>query len=276
MDQRENISDETLDLASMSEEQERSIFEAVRGGDQSAAERLLQSGTAFISEVADRCESSIVSFQELFAEMHGNLYAAISNFRCSGEERFVSHLQQLAEECVRRCYARIPQMLPIDYRVVQLHDRYKMALYELYPDNEERESFWVHDEEYVADYLGVTREELRAAIVEYDLCQIHSLDEKVYLDDPQLSADEREVPLVDLIAVSNDGDERAADYLDTLMDCLNAVERYVVCSKSGVFSTPERTDKQIAAKFGVSCKTVGRLYRQSLGKIRKAGKRRFS
>ena len=271
MYQSEMISNGILDLANMSKVQEQEIFAAIRSGDVGAEERLIQSGLTIVREVADRCQSSAISFAALFKELKSTVDEAIRSFDVSKEQSFNSYLRQCLEEGVKDCYSRLPLFLPIDYRIVQLHDRFELALYELYPDNEERHSDEAHDEEYVADYLGVSREELRAMKNEYDLCTVQSLDEPVFVDEPTLSdPDDRFVPFIETIADPR-SNERAADYLDTLMDCLNDDERYVVCSMSGVLSAPQRTEAQIAARLGIDQNAVGRLYKRALGKIKQAG-----
>ena len=175
------------------------------------------------------------------------------------------------------CYAHLPRFLPIDYRVIQLHDRYQVALLELYPNSPDREDFKVHHEGYLADYLGVTLEELRTMKNEYSMCRILSLSESVKLDkslpdDYEDDDIDNKSPLLELI-VDPASENGAAEYLDDLMDCLSDDERYVVCAREGVLSSMERTDEQIASTLGIEMNKVEVLYQDAINKIRKAGTR---
>lgn len=277
MSKKQYVSTGLIDIENISKEQERELFAAIRSGDEELKERLIKSGMAQVSEVAAKCESSEASFEALFTEAANALVEAINAFDCFTDERFSAYLSRCLEERMQYCYAHLPRFLPIDYRVIQLHDRYEVALLELYPNSLDREDFKVHHEGYLADYLGVTLKELRTMKSEYSMCRLVSLSESVKLDKslPDDYEDEdidNRSPLLELI-VDPASENGAADYLDELMDCLSDDERYVVCAREGVLSTMERTDEQIASMLGIKENKVEMLYQCAIDKIKKAGTR---
>ena len=277
MSKKQYVSTGLIDIGSISKEQERDIFTAIRSGDEQLKERLIKSGMTQVSEVAANCVSSEASFEELFTEAANAFVEAINTFDCFTDERFITYLSRCLEERMQYCYAHLPRFLPIDYRVIQLHDRYEVALLELYPNSPDREYFKVHHEGYLADYLGVTLEELRTMKNEYSMCRIISLSESVKLDkslpdDYEDDDIDNKSPLLELI-VDPASENGAAEYLDDLMDCLSDDERYVVCAREGVLSSMERTDEQIASTLGIEMNKVEVLYQDAINKIRKAGTR---
>ena len=261
--------DNVIDVKRLGREQERQIFSAIHGGDKQLRDKLLASCMSYAGTIAKDCASSAISFEELFYEARTALFESVKIFNCNGKERFFTFMKRQVEERMQDCYNKLAWFLPIDYRTVQLHDRFLQVLKKIYPDSEDREDFKVYHEGYVADCLGVTVEELRAAISEYESCKIVSLNDRVLLDDPTLSAEDREVELIELIADSST-DSGAADYLDDLMDCLTDEERYVVCSRTGVLSVSERTDRQIAKELGLNSDDIENIYQTAVDKIRKA------
>ena len=274
MGRKQDKSDK-IDIGSLSREEELELFTAIRNGDAQLKELLIKSAMTAVSEAAGRCVSSEVSFNELFVAGCEALTEAVSAFDCSGNEQFSAYLSRCLQESMQSCYERLSWFLPVDYSVIQLHDRYELALLELYPNSEDREDEAVHDEEYVAEYLGVTREELRAMKNEYSKCRVISLSESVKLDkslpDDYEDGDiDNRSPLVELI-VDPATENGAADYLDDLMDCLSEDERYIVCARDGVLSAKERTDGQIARDLGIEEGQVELSYRKAIEKMRKAG-----
>ena len=264
-----------FDIESLSKEQEQNIFTAIRSGDEALKTRLIQSLIGKVSEVADGCVSSAVDFSELFSAGRAELVEAAEDFDYNAEERFGAYLMRRLSARMQYCYDHLATFLPIDYRAVQLHDRYEEALLVLYPNIFDREKESVHDDELIADYLGVTLSELRAARSEYDMCKIISLQTPIKLDkslpdDYEDDDIDNHSPLIELI-VDPKTDNQAAELLDRLMDCLSDEERYVVCARVGALSVPERTDEQIASKLGVEACTVEALYNAAIDKIRMAG-----
>ena len=257
-------------LETMSKFQERAIFAAIRGGDKALKERFIQSAMGEVSHLANEALNSEVTFEELFSEARAALIAAMEHFDDTTNERFLSFYRRCARLRLQKFHRNLSWFLPIDPAVLQLHDRFELALLELYPTNEQRESDRVHDEAYVADYLGVSVEELRNMKREYEMCRIDSLNETVYLDEPTLDEDDREVDFIETIA-DPATDNGAADYLDGLMDGLSDDERYIVCAKSGVLETEERTDAQLASELGLNKREVNAIYEGAIKKIKKAG-----
>ena len=270
MSKKEYVSNGSIDIEGLTKEQEQDLFAAIRSGDVQLKNILIRSGMAQVSEVADRCASSEMSFEELFTEGSSALVEAIHSFNNTTDERFSTYLSRCLEERMQYCYSHLPRFLPIDYRLVQLHDRYELALWELYPDSEDREEDNVHHEGFLADYLGVPIEELRAMKNEYSMCRIKSLQDTVILDEPMLAEDDREIFFIDTI-VDPASENEAAEYLDELMDCLSDDERYIVCARDGVLSSMERTDGQIASALGIEKNKVEGLYQLAIDKIKKAG-----
>lgn len=270
MDKNEFEANDLIDIRAMDKAQERDIFTAIRHGDTQMRERLAQSSMAVVSEMADKCASSQVGFGELLSEGMATLFAAIDNFNCHEDESFIAHLTQCIEEHVRYLYSNLTWLTPIDGHVVRLHNRYMAALLELYPECDNAEDECVQDEEYVADYLGVPVDELRAMKNEYRMCSIESLDEPVMLDGTVGYDIDHMVPLIETIADPTT-DNPAAEYLDGLMECLTDDERFIVCAKNGVISVMERTDEQIAEALGLDIKHMNRLYRCAIAKIKQAG-----
>ena len=261
-----------LNLESMSKLQEQAVLEAVRGGDEALKERLIQGAMNAVGELAEQAMSSEVPFEELFEEARAALIDAIAHFDEQSNERFISYYRRYARLRLEQLYRNSFWFDDVDLETAQLHDRFELALLELYPTNRYRESKKVHDEEYVADYMGVSIEALRAMKHKYAVSRIESLNQTVYLDDPLLQEDEREVDLVETL-IDPATDDRAADYLDGLMDCLSENERYIICAKHGVLSTHERTDEQIAAGLGLSTGEVDRLYKGAFDKLKRSGAR---
>lgn len=172
-----------FDIKAMSKEQEQAVFEAIRIGDEELKDSLILSGMTLVRKIADGYVSSKVEYEELFSEAVVALCEAVCDFDCSTEEQFYLYLSRRISERVQKCYSFIPGLMPIDYRTVQLHDRYELALLDLYPTCANPESSAVQDEHYVAEYLGVSLDELRAMKREYDMCRIESLDRPVRLDE---------------------------------------------------------------------------------------------
>lgn len=269
MDKNEFEVNDLIDVRAMDKEQERDIFTAIRHGDTQMRERLAQSSMAAVSEMADKCASSQVSFGELLSEGMAALYEAIDNFDCHEDDLFITHLTQCIEKHVQYLYSNLTWLTPIDYHVVRLHDRYMTALLELYPECDNAEDECVQDEEYVADYLGVSVDELRAMKNEYSMCRIRSLDEPVMLEGTVGYDIDNMVPLIETI-VDPATDNAAAEYLDLLMSGLSDDERFIVCAKNGVLSVIERTDEQIAEALGLDVKHINRLYQHAIAKIKQA------
>ena len=156
--------------------------------------RLIQRGLAIARELADRYESSEIGNDELFSEAVIAVCEEVQTFDGLTEEDFDEHLTQRIEERLQRCYSNLPWLLPIDYRVVQLHDRYREALWDLYPQSLNPDDNAIQDEQYVAEYLGVSLEALRDMKKEYAACRIDPLDTTVIDDTGE------EEPLVEAIA----------------------------------------------------------------------------
>ena len=172
-----------FDIEAMDKEQEQAVFAAVRSGDEKLKDRLIQSGMAVVRELADEYMSSKVEYEDLFSEAVVALCEAVHDFDSATDERFSSYMTRRIQEGVQRCYSAIPGFMPIDYRVVQLHDRYELALLEIYPKRKDPENMAIQHEGYVADYLGVSLDELRAMKKEWEMCRIESLDNPVKLDE---------------------------------------------------------------------------------------------
>ena len=269
MDKHEFEVNDLIDIKTMNKEQERDVFTAIRHGDRQMRERLVQSSMAVVSEIADRCASSQVGFDKLFSEGNAVLYEAIGNFDCSADELFITYLTQCLEERAKYLYSNLTWLMPIDYKVVRLHDRYMAALLELYPECDNAEDDSVQDEEYVADYLGVSADELRAMKKEYYMSSIQSLDETVMLEVTVGYDIDNMVPLIQTI-VDPAPDNAAAEYLERLMEGLSDDERYVVCAKNGVLSVMECTDQSISSELGIEQDQIEVIYQNAIDKIRKA------
>ena len=263
------LSDE-FNLERMKRAEEQEILQTIREGDKALELRLIQSETARVIQVADRYVSSGMDFEMLFTAGRDALFEAIYDFDLRSGERFTTYLLRQLEKAMQNCYHFVPNFLPIDSQIVQLHDRYELALLELYPDSEDRQDARVQDDEYVANYLGVTKKELRAMKREYSMSEIVSLNQTVYLDEPMLDEDDRYVDLIERI-VDPKTDNQAAEYLDRLMGVLSDDERYLVCARDGVLSVPACTDEQIASALGIEQTQVETLYQAAIDKIRKAG-----
>ena len=267
-----------IDLVKLDKEEERAIFSAVRGGDEALMRRLVAGGMALVREIAERFVSSEVSYERLVGESASTIVEAIRSFDAASPESFVAYLTRAIEAQMRSCYGDLPRFLPIDPRVVQLHDRFELALLELYPTTSDRADERVHDEAFIADYLGVTLEELRAMKREYSISRVVPLHTPVKIDErlPDGYEDEdidNASPLLEMVEIDA-AERRATEYLDGLMECLTEEERYVVCAREGVLSTPMRTDGQIAVTLAADRRRVLALYHAAIEKMRRAGMRR--
>lgn len=270
MSQNRKISNGAINFKDLSKEQEQHLFDAIRGGEKELKERLIESTVAKVSEVAQRCVSSEVTFEELFAAGYAAAVEAVHSFDYTEGERFNSYLSRCLEESMQQCYNNLPRFLPIDYRVIQLHDRYEIALLELYPNSPDRESDKVHHEGYIAEHLGVSVDELRTMKNEYSMCRIVSLSAPVKHDGYIDNDIDNQSPLIETI-VDPASENGAAEYLDELMDCLSEEERYIVCARDGVLSVPCRTDRQIASTLGIKLNKVEALYQGAVDKLKRAG-----
>lgn len=269
MNEKDIVVNGVIDIETMDKAQEQAVFSAIRIGDEKLKGRLIQSGLTLASEIVDEHICNEVGFDELFPEAVVAVQEAIKDFDSAHQERFNSYLRRCVEERVEKCFSNLPWMLPIDYLILQLHDRYEMALLELYPECPNAEDIQVQDEAYVAAFLGVSVDELRNMKSEYSMSRIESLNIPVVLDEPIKDDIDNTVDLIETI-VDPKTDNQAAEYLDELMDCLSDEERYVVCAREGVLSVMERTDEQIAAELGLDVGKVELLYQEAINKIRKA------
>ena len=268
--QEKQITSEFIDIKTMDIRQEREVFAAIRSGDKTVKQRLIDSCMVIVSEMADKCSSSAVSFEEVFSEAYAVVLEAIRRYDCDTQERFNEYLVRLIEECVQYLYNNLTWFLPIDYRVMGLHDRYIKALEEIYKDYERIPDEETQDEEYIAYYLGVSRDELRAMKNEYYMCSIESLDTPVEQDDLVSDDVDGAVPFIETIPDPKTVDNAAVKRLDELLDCLSDDERYVVCARNGVISVMEAPDEQIAVKLGIQNKEVEVIYRNAIEKMRKS------
>ena len=265
--------DGLIDIGSLSKEQEQEIFTAIKRGDSALKSRLIESGISKVGKIAKRYVSSEASFEWLYATGCEAVAECVHAFNYRMSESFASYLKRRIEDGMKGCYDRLARFLPIDCQTIQLHDRYELALLELYPDCNNAESPKVQDEEYVADYLGVTVEKLRAMKSEYDKCRIVSLSQSVKLDkslpDDYVDGDiDNKSPLLETI-VDPASENGAAEYLDDLMDCLTEDERQVVCARDGVLSVKARTDGQIASELGIDENKVEVIYQTAIDKMKK-------
>ena len=276
MSKSKNASNGLIDIASLDKAHERALFTLIANGNAEVKSKLIESGISTVGKMAVTYISSEVGFDELFAAGCAAVAEAVHTFDCDKGERFISYLKRYVREGMKGCYDKLDRFLPIDYRTVQLHDRFELALLELYPHSADRYKDTVHDEEYLADYLGVTLGELRNMKNEYDMCRIRSLSESVKLDktlpdDYEDNDIDNMSPRLETI-VDPASENGAAEYLDELMDCLTDSERQVVCAREGVLSVAERTDGQIASELGIDENKVEVIYQRAIDKIKKAGR----
>lgn len=272
---KQGISNGALDLERMSKEDEQAVFEAIRRGDEVVKNRLIASGLQFASEVALRCASSEVPYSELFSELQVTMLETIKQHDSASDETFVAYLTRRLDEQVEECYSHLTWLLPIAYHWVQLHDRYELALLDLYPKVKNPEDRNVQDEEYVADYMGVSVEELRAMKAQYAMCRVESTNKLVHVSGPINYDVGNCVPLIETIVdprtdvvVDHRTGTTFSDELDELMGALTEQERSVVCQKEGVLSHEMQTDKRIAADLSVTEKDVEAIYQRAMSKLR--------
>lgn len=261
MNENEYVSD-VIDIYSMSIEQERDMFAAIRHGDKLTKDRLIQGGLTVARQIADRFVSSQASFDELFSEAIVALNEAVHNYDHTVDGRFAQYLAKLIDVSMQNYYSNLTWLLPIEPRFVRLHDKYEAALLELYPKIKDRESDAVQDEGYVADRLGVSVDELRTMKAEYRMCLNESLEQLAELENTTDGSPHD--------VVFDPRDNNAANYLDDLMDCLEEHERYVVCATNGVLCVMERPHEYIAFKLGIEQDQVDVIYRRAIDKLRKA------
>lgn len=259
MSKDEYANDGAIDIRTMSAERERDVLTAVRDGDKELERQLIAGVMTMAAEAAYGLESSQADADDLLSQATEAVYDAVREYDPSSDERFGAFLTRLIDERIRQFYSQSAQFSDIDPRVVRLHDRYLAALLELYPRNKKREE--LHDEEYVAAYLGVSADELRAMKHEYRMSAHESLETLAELD----LEDEAELPAE---ATYDPFDGGAANYLDELMDCLTDDERYVVCAANGVLSVAERTDEQISADLGIDVGRAQAMYSGAVDKLR--------
>ena len=275
MDNYREYSSKIIDVDGLQKSQEQEIFEAIRNGDSELKERLIASCKAKVTSIASEHVTSAVGFDELFTAGCAALIEAVRFFNSNKQERFCTYLDRCLRLRMKDCYNNLEGYLPIDRDIILLHDRYELALMELYPETKDRADPKVHHEGYIADYLGVTLERLRAMKNEYAMCKIVSLDSAVKIDE-SLSDDyedddiDNRSPLLEFL-VDPASENDAAEYLDELMDCLSDDERYIVCARDGVLSADARTDAQIASRLGVDCNEIEDMYQVAIDKIRKGG-----
>lgn len=260
----------TVDPSAMDDESTRAVFDAIRSGDEQLKQQLIESATAAASEMIGECVSSEVSFHELFLQAGPAVREAVRDFDPAAGQSFMQYLGERIEQCVKQCYSVLPGLLSIDYRTVQLHDRYIEALWDLYPECADAEDDAVQDEECVAQYLGVSLGALRDMKNQYSMSTVVSLSTPVVLSD--LRPDDDIDGTVTLMETIPDPatDNPAADYLDLLMEGLTDDERYVVCARNGVLSVMERPDSKIARDLGLGIDRLEVIYQRALRKIRKA------
>lgn len=278
MIRNQKILDGLRDLKQMNKDLERAVFEAIKSGDENVKNRLIESGLNFVAEIARQCESSEVEYGDLFSELSVVLLEAIRDFDSMDEVLFVDYLTELVEKCVNECYNHLTWLLPIDYRMVQLHDRYELALKDLYPKCKNPEDRAVQDEEYVADYLEISVEQLRAMKAEYAKCRVESTNKLVYASGPINYDVGNWVPLIETIVdprtdviVDHRSGTTISDELDDLMGGLTAEERRVVCQREGVLSHEMEKDEKIALGLGVGKNDVETIYQRAMGKLNRAG-----
>lgn len=262
-------------IEAMNKEQERTIFSAIRAGDEKLKMRLLQKGMAIAAEIANECQCNEVNFDELFPEAVLAVQESIANFDYLAQESFSNYLKCRIEERMQKCYANLAWMLPIDYRIMQLHDKYEIALLELYPECSNADDISVQDEAYVADYLKVSIDELRNMKNEYSMCRVESLNSPIILNEPIKDDIDNTVDLIETI-VDPKTDNPAAEYLDNLMDCLSEEERYVICAREGVLSVEELTDEQIASNLRISVERIENIYNCAVERIRQVAEKKIS
>ena len=251
----------------MSEAQERALFAAIRKGDRAARSRLLQSGRAFARTLSERYAEEEFTAPFLYDEAEAILLDAVRDYKSACGERFFAYFEQKFKARVRECSRDLAWLLPIDPRLVFLHARYLETLQRLYPASRDPEA--VQEEDCVAADLGVSVRTLRRMKYEYAVCRIQSLDQSVALGEGAYDIDDAS-PLVETVP-DPCTEDAAADRLEDLLECLSDAERYALCAREGVLSTPAATDEQIARRLGVDCDGVEALYRTAVEKIRRAG-----